>query len=192
MTPRIALAYISNGMVHDEFSRAMHRFTATHPKVPIISARSNSLLAPARNKVIRAVTHLDVDVLVWLDTDIIWEPDQVDELVSWVEPDRQIVTGAYHALDPDGEVFWQHVPHDTEPRGYLPSVLDGTGMGFCALDVSIIEPILERFPYPYAELLTDRYGMVDQDVGFCIRARETGVTTFLVNIPVGHIKEQVI
>lgn len=190
--PKLALAYVHPGMVHERFSRSMHRFTATHPGVPIISCFSGSLLAPARNNTIRAATHLDVDILVWMDTDIVWEPEQVDELVGWLDNDHRIVTGIYMGLEADGDIFPQHVPHDADVQGYGLTQIDGTGMGFCAIDVEIIEPILAEFPYPYAELFTDRYGMVDQDVGFCIRAADLGYDSFVANIPVGHIKEQVI
>ena len=192
--PKLAIAYVHPGMVHETFSRSIHRFIAQHPKVPVVSARSGSMLARARNDVLRAVTHLECDILVWLDTDIVFEPEQIDELAAWVDPDHPVVTGAYKGIDyGTGAIFWQHVPHEVNPNlGYGYHEINGTGMGFCAIDINIIEPLLFKFPFPYAELYTEEFGMTDQDVGFCIRAMELDYGTFLVNIPVGHIKEQVI
>jgi len=122
-----------------------------------------------------------------------WEPEQVWELVDFAGRSHPIVAGAYHAVDySSGEVFWQHVPHDVEPRTIALTRVDGTGMGFTAINMRALKAITDRWHDPYGELDTDVYGRVDQDVGFCIRAAELGFNTFVANIPIGHIKERVI
>lgn len=188
MQESIALAYVHPGWVYEKFSGAMHRFTAKWPHTPIIRARSGSLITQARNDVARAVTHMDVSTLVFIDTDIVWEPEQVWEIVGR----SPIRAGLYSAMDfATGETFPSYVPHDAVSEA--PFVVDGAGMGFTAIKVDVIEHVIERFGDPFGDLETTEYGRVGEDVGFCLRAADCGyATTVDPQVVVGHIKDVVI
>ena len=145
--------------------------------------------------------------VIWIDSDVTFNIDQIEDLVS-VPDQYKFCSGWYRsALDDhamcgkwDVDYFEKHkhmpffsVNELTKIGKEKPESLveaDFTGFGFTKLHTSI----LEEMTYPYFTLNVVHLGkytdMSFEDVSFCQNcARETGIKPFIVpRIRVGHYK----
>lgn len=147
---------------------------------------------------------LDYDYLMWIDSDIIFNPNQFMKLLSYKE---DIVSGLYLMEDQkqfatvkvwDYAYFQEHgtfqflTPADIADQKGLIEV-SYTGMGF----MLVKKGVFEKMPYPWFKPIEKRVGnMVDftmEDVSFCLRAQELGYKIKIdPEIKVGHYKSHVI
>ncbi len=161
---------------------------------------------------------LDYDYLMWVDCDIIWQPEQITRLLLHK---RDIVSGVY--LMSDGQHFaavkdWDEEyfakngcfqflsPEDLTPnpspcgegrpecnegRGEVRLVeVAYTGMGF----MLVKRGVFESMEYPWFRPIEKRIGnAVDftmEDVAFCLRAQEKGYAIHVdPRVKVGHEKK---
>lgn len=158
----------------------------------ILSMVKGTNLFKARNQIADSVT--DDDYLMFLDSDMVFEPDLIDRLIA---SDKDIVSGmafireypfdpAFSRLNADGlyEAY-----RDFEV-GKLIEV-DGVGMA-CTL---IKRKVLDAMEKPYFEFIkNEKTGdIMGEDVSFCRKAKEKGFKVYVdTNLEVGHIAHQVI
>ncbi|MDD5687447.1 MAG: hypothetical protein PHE88_06420 [Elusimicrobia bacterium] len=144
---------------------------------------------------------IDYDYLMWIDSDIIFTPQQFQKLLN---QDKDIVSGVYSmegggqfasVKDWDEKFFEKNgyfqflTPKDIEKSNDLMEV-SYTGFGFILIKKGVFESIL----YPWFKPLEKRIGnMTDftmEDVGFCLRAKEKGFKIWIdPQIRVGHEKK---
>ena len=147
---------------------------------------------------------LDYDYLMWIDSDIIYHPQQIQKLINH---NQDIVSGIYMmsggrcfatVKDWDEEFFKQNgyfkflSPEDLKDQKSLLEVAY-TGMGF----ILVKKGVFESLTYPWFKPLEKRIGnMCDfttEDVSFALRAREQGYKIFIdPSIRVGHEKKIVL
>lgn len=159
---------------------------------------------------------IDYDVIVWIDSDIIFTVDQVIELIE-SSLDYPVVSGYYmmennkhyaFVKDWDNKYFLENKSYefmtdeklnkfieDTQQR-YMPCAY--AGMGFMAVRRGIIERL--NYPWFYKELqviptgdptIPDYIDMCSEDVAFCRNLIEKGIITAVMvklNLRVGHEK----
>jgi hypothetical protein len=162
-------------------------------------------------------SQLDYDYIMWIDSDILFTPQQFERLLSH---DTDIVSGIYlmdgathFATVPrwDEEYFKKHgcfqflsaqevadtaAQPSANAGNAKPSTLievDYTGMGF----MLVRKGVFESMEYPWFRPLEKRIGdMVDftmEDVAFCLKARERGYTIRVdCMVRVGHEKTAVL
>lgn len=158
---------------------------------------SGPLIAQARNLLVEKFLESSCDYFLSLDTDIEWQPHQVEELMAH---DKDIVSGLYRSRGPKGEYFpvylkladdgfYDRAPwSDVEDATELMAV-PGLGMGFCLIKRKVMEALGTAVLWPYAETVNDLGGYMGEDITFCFRAREKGFETFLdPTVRVGHSK----
>jgi len=128
---------------------------------------------------------IDYDYLIWVDSDIIFTPQQFQRLLSH---DKDIVSGVYMMNDGRSlaavkdwdEEYFKKNGHfqflgltDIEGKEELIEV-SYTGMGF----MLVKKGVFESMTYPWFKPIEKRIGnMVDftmEDVAFCLRAKEKG------------------
>jgi len=156
---------------------------------------------------------LKVDRIFWIDTDMIFKPEQVMQLI---EHDVDMVTG----MCPKGLDAWAMGYYVTLDDGLkalsdlrsLAYDKDGKMVrtwpawvkekanekGLCEIDycgsafVCIKPVVYERMEYPYYRTTMFEWGgnvMASEDVGFCYRAVQTGTKIFAdPNCDIGHQK----
>lgn len=192
---KLGIAYVHPGWVHEAFSSSLRRYCTANPSTMVISARSGSLLARARNDATDAALKEGLDILLWIDTDMVFTNDDVNDLVSEIDQELPILGAFALAIDySTDEVFPAGVPRLTmeEVDGSIRQVR-GLGMAFTGLLLSEVARVKMRYERPFGENYDDDLGFTDQDVGFCLRAAEVGVRSFIdTAIKVGHIKERII
>jgi hypothetical protein len=147
---------------------------------------------------------IDYDYLMWIDSDIIFTPEQFQKLIN---DDKDVVSGLYRmengtqfatVKDWDEKYFEKNLsfqfltPEDIKDKKELFDV-SYTGFGF----ILIKRGVFERMTYPWFKQMEQRIGnMVDmcmEDVTFCLRAKELG---YKINIDpqviVGHEKRLIL
>jgi hypothetical protein len=151
---------------------------------------------------------LDYDYLMWIDSDIVFNPEQLKKLIG---ADKDIVSGLYMMSDNkhfatvenmDDEFFKKNghyqflTREDLEKKEELFEV-DYTGFGF----VLIKKGVFEKFEYPWfrpvwTNLEVDGKQVQDfsmEDVAFCKIAKEKGYKILIdPKIIVGHEKSFII
>jgi len=133
---------------------------------------------------------IDYDYLMWIDSDIIFDPHQISVLLK---NDKDIVSGLYLTAsgkefavvkDWDEEFFKNNgcfhflTPAEIENHNNLIEV-SYTGFGF----ILIKRGVFEKMEYPWFRAIEQRIGnMVDftmEDVSFCLRAKALGYKIFV-------------
>lgn len=147
---------------------------------------------------------LQYDKMVWIDSDIIWTPQQ---LIQLLQHDKPIVSGIYHMHDAthfpvvenldfthlaEYGVFKFMNTNDMMTKVQLFKA-SYTGFGF----VAIKQGVLENMPYPWFQpkwITNERfYDFCAEDVGFCWSAQECGHDIWIdPTIKVGHEKQIII
>lgn len=182
---------------------------------PILSRKESSNIYFVRNMALGADVsrgedqkpfngQLDYDYIMWIDSDILFHPEQILRLISH---NKDIVSGIYMmsggnafatVKDWDEEYFKQNgcfkflTPEDIKDQKDLIEV-SYTGMGF----MLIKKGVFESMKYPWFRPIEKRIGsMTDytsEDVSFAIRAKENGYKVFIdPTIRVGHEKKIVL
>jgi hypothetical protein len=142
------------------------------------------------------------DKLVFLDTDHIFSPGDMSNLVSALD-EYDIIAGAYPmgseglAIHPWEDIVWD---------GHIEEIKYVSG-GFMGITRKTLERIQKRLKlpllnrgewcecYPFFELGTDAAGefYLSEDWNFCDKARQAGLKVYIhTGILIGHIKERVI
>lgn len=148
---------------------------------------------------------LDYDYIMWIDSDIIFKPDQFFKLLKH---EKDIVGGLY--LMDGGTQFpviknWDEsffekngrfeflTPLDISGKSNLEEIVY-TGFGF----LLVKKGVFEKITYPWFEprFFNFSNNVVDfcsEDVGFCLKAREAGFKIHVdPTIIVGHEKTQIL
>jgi GT2 family glycosyltransferase len=165
---------------------------------------SNGLIA-ARNEVAAAFLAMeDAEWLWWVDTDMGFAPDALDQLLAVADPDKAPIVGglcfAQMERDTDGMggfrteivpalyqwheisdgragfVAWRNYPRDAVAE------VAGTGSAFVLIHRSVFERIAAEFGdgHWYERMLNPLTGqLLGEDLAFCARARMLGIPIFV-------------
>lgn len=150
------------------------------------------------------------DYLMWIDSDVIFKPDDFFKLLNH---DKDIVGGVYPmedefsypvVIDFDTQYFlengsFQFLNKNTidtvkrTPEGLIDVTY--TGFGFLLMKYGVIE----RIPYPWFEPQTfaveNSYikDFCSEDVSFCLNAKNAGFSILIdPTVRVGHLKERIL
>jgi len=132
-------------------------------------------VAVARNSIVRQAKWNGCTHLVMLDTDQIYPPDTIAQLMSH---DKDCVTGAVHRRYPPFDLIFQrgsignyiHVPDEESYSGDLIEI-DATGCACMLFNMKIFATIKE----PWFEFSANEKGNpVGEDINFCQKMRDHG------------------
>lgn len=157
-------------------------------------------LITARNEVATAFLTTDSEWLWWIDTDMGFAPDALDQLMATADPiERPFVGGLCFAQmerEPDGMggfrtevvpaiyqwhessdgkagfVSWANYPRDTVVE------VAGTGSAFVLIHRTVFEKIAEKFgpDHWYDRMINPgTQQLLGEDLSFCARARMVGI-----------------
>lgn len=157
-----------------------------------------SLIYSSRNNLARRAVEWDADYVLWLDSDMVFEPDLLERLMTDLEDyDADMVSGLYFRrvipytpvlfdrLDISGEItYWtefKELPDDVFEVG-------GCGFGCVLMKTDVIFDVFGKFQNCFAPL-----GNTGEDLAFCWRARECGYKILCdPNVACGHVGNVVI
>lgn len=161
---------------------------------------SSSLIYDARNTLAKHGVDGEFDRILWLDSDMEFEPTLLEKLSNDMdEHNCDIVGGLYFTRrEPSIPVVYQKVGyfHDEEKDEVTPMALnyyeypqdqvfpcEGIGFGAVLVKVDLVKKVQEKYGLPFSPILG--FG---EDLSFCIRARDVGSEIFCdSSINLGHI-----
>lgn len=167
---------------------------------------SGANVTNARNEIVRAfLEKLDADWLLFVDTDMTFDPDLVDRMVKAAHPEKRPILGALCFSLQRGDVAAPTLYTFREdglvgrmldyPRGKVVQV-GATGTGCLLIHRKVLEAVRDRgFSDAYPWFQETQVGSlpVGEDITFCIRAGALGFPVFVdTSIEVGHEKPFVV
>jgi GT2 family glycosyltransferase len=195
----VSVAYVhSNTVTYSWHFSLLQLFVAdlgTHQRIRrggIIAMRTNAgQLVNARNKAVGHLLESDVPWMLWLDTDMGFGPDILEQLLAAADPVERPIVGALcfaqRELEMDGMGGYHTIPtptiFDWAPIGDLEGYeirydypanalvrCSGTGSAAILVHRSVFERIFEKYGPEWYHRVPARNGSMGEDLSFCMRA----------------------
>lgn len=198
----VSLGFIHAGTVRVEFMISVMNVMTN----PLIGNMSNSsagpLIALARNNLVTTFLNRGKEEWLWcVDTDIVFAPDTIDQLMAAADPiERPIMSALYYTIMNGSKTaaIYQDNP-ELEGTFNSPREFDdnevmevgGTGAGCLLIHRSVLRRMYEDARGDkrwFREMVIDDR-VIGEDLSFSIRARDAGFPVCIdTSIKVGHIK----
>lgn len=160
----------SDTMYHYEWILSMFKMFGKSPcNYKLISVSKVHHIA--RNEIMDKFLKTDMDYLLFIDSDMIWEPDSLELAYELIQNSHvDIVTGIYYTKNEP------HLPvikkldlkagcyDNYESWGNRPFEVDGAGMGFMLISRQVIESMKQP--------LCEWKGGFAEDLNFCLKAKK--------------------
>ena len=197
---KIFLAMPCGDMVHTQFLMTLLQMQSKHEiRYGFTMA---TVIYDARNILTENALKYGYDRVMWLDSDMIVQPDIIDRLADDIDEGRDFVTGLYFTrreearlpvvfkdirVETDGESIIPHADNYTDyPRDTLFRVA-GCGFGACMMKPDVLQKVVDRFGQPFAPV-----NGFAEDLSFCKRCRDIGIDIWCDSrIKCGHIGNKV-
>lgn len=160
---------------------------------------ASSLIYDARNKLGNIAVQNEAEFMLWLDSDIIFEPDLLDRMFDSLG-DKDFITGLYFNRRPPYKptIFSEAGYSEGEGNLVIPVAehffdypkdrlfqIDACGFGCVLMKTKMFSEIFDKKGLPFSPILG--FG---EDISFCIRAKELGYELWCdPAIKVGHITQ---
>lgn len=176
------------------------RMGQTGIKYEIAMLNSGTLLDASRNELTQTFLESDCDIMVCLDSDMVWSWDSLQRLLAFsaIYP---VVTGAYQCKMDQPKFIVEIEDFQPNEHGLLP--INHIGMGFVAIQKSVFEelkPITEIYThhvtgqefYAFFRFAIENGKYIGEDVYFFHKLKEVGIQAMLdPHIELGHVGTKV-
>ena len=155
-----------------------------------------SLVYDGRNILVDTAVREGFDRVLWLDSDMVFDPYLFRRLTEHLDLGKEMVSGLYVSRkQPIHPVIYKNIWRDPLENGFLPvaeaysdyprdSLFPGAGCGFGA--VMMTTELLRRLQAAYGLPFTPLPGF-GEDLSFCLRVRELGAEMWCdSSIKLGH------
>ena len=195
---RTLIAIPCMDMVHTIFMRALLGMNLVGECQYAISC--SSLIYDARNNLAKQAIKENYDYMLWLDSDMDFQPDFMQRLFQDMEENNlDIVGGLYFARraptnpivyekvgywhsEEGNEVTPMAVPYREYPKDQL-FECEGIGFGGVLVKVDLLKRVQDKFGLPFSPILG--FG---EDLSFCARARDIGAKIYCDSrLKMGHV-----
>lgn len=197
--PKIMIAVPCMSTVQTKFMWALeslHRLPNTYTSV-----LENSLVHDARNEFVSIAIANNVDRVMWVDSDMTFEPDTLIKLSKHIDSGKEMVTGlCFKRVIPTEPVIYKAFEEVQEPEFHYHPVkyldypkdkvfqIAGCGFACCMTSTKLLKDIWDKYGPPFSFM-----GNVGEDQSFCLRATQMGRKIWCDStIKVGHIGQIVI
>lgn len=193
------------------FTRSLVLLMKKYPQVAVMPQVGDALVERARSIVAtHFLTETDADVLLTIDSDISFNPDQAMHICEQANDLGAIVVGAYNTRSfdkkkPTSELWpGQQVTFANDPT---PVSIKYGASGFMAISRKVLEvlaqgmPLLHAgqawqfYPFYHTEIADDPQAgpiLLSEDFAFCEKARRVGFETYLnPAVRLGHLGDHV-
>ena len=158
-----------------------------------LAFQMGSLIYTSRNALARMAIENESDYILWLDSDMVFDPDQLVRMVDYCQQTgEQFLTAIYYRRVPphtpvlfkdltmkDGICEWTEF--DEIPK--RPFEVGGCGFGGVLLDTEVVMSVMAKYNEMFEPI--NRCG---EDLAFCWRARECGYRIICdPSIKMGHV-----
>lgn len=147
----------------------------------------SSLIYNARNELAQQAIGNKFDRVLWLDSDILFDPDLMVRLSKHLDDGLEYVSGLYfkrqYPTEPvcfqtitqtrDGNDLITHaITYKDYPKDQLFEV-DATGFGAVMMSVELLEKVKSKYGLPFSPHLG-----LGEDMSFCWRAKQVGAKLY--------------
>lgn len=206
-TQKVVLAFPHPHEVSARFSKSLMFLLAydMSPKGPrriagFLPNSSGANITNARNEIVKDFLERDLDWLLFIDTDMTFEPDLVERLIRAAHPEKRPILGALCFSLQNGNEASPTI-YTFREDGRLGRIFDyprdqliqpaATGTGCLLIHRSVFEKMRGKFSpaYPWFQETHVKDLPVGEDITFCIRAGSMEIPTFVdTSIKCGHEK----
>lgn len=162
------------------------------------SISCSSLIYDARNTLAKQAVAENYDRVLWLDSDMDFDPDILKVLSNDMDEGRELVSGLYFKRKaPIKPVIYNDlgyvkvsedavtpvaIPYEDYPRDSVFKIA-GCGFGGCLVSVDLLKKVIDAFGLPFSP--ERGFG---EDLSFCFRATQLGVDLFCDSrVKLGHV-----
>ena len=195
MTMRTLIAIPCMDMVHTIFMKAMLSLERVGDVQYGLSC--SSLVYDARNGLAKKAVDEGFDRILWLDSDMDFQPDLMKCLSADLDEGRDFVAGLYFKRKaPITPVVYSEVGYWKDEDNVIPfampyhdypkdSVFEikGTGFGACMMTTEMVKKVMEQGGMPFSPMIG-----LGEDLSFCVRALQAGYKLYCDSrIKLGHV-----
>ena len=161
-----------------------------------------TMIQDARNILAQNALTYGYDRIMWLDSDMVVDPDIVDRLSDDLDEGRDFVTGLYFTRREEQKpVIFEKLWFEEAENGLATPHADfkmqyeqdsifrvaGCGFGACMMRTDVLKKVIDEYGQPFA--LIPGFG---EDISFCTRCGELGIKIYCDSgIKCGHIGTKV-
>lgn len=212
---RYVIGWVHSAQCSALFARAMYAtLIADNGEriAGIIDEQSSANISTARNNVVRAFLreHADVEWLLFVDSDMVWEPDAPIRLLAAADAGETPILGALcHGSDSNGDLFSTIFIITKDEDGAVTSMrrlndypdsgigrCEATGAAFLLIHrrvLTAIEGAAFDAAFPWFQETSIDAVPVSEDITFCLRAGRLGFPVHVhTEVEVGHHKSAVL
>lgn len=157
-----------------------------------------SLIYDSRNKLLARALNTDADRMLWLDSDLDFEPDLMQRLSDDLDSGLDIVSGLYFKRRPPySPVIYKECELKTFEGLYAPTAstyddypkdeifpVAACGFGCVMMSMNAVRKIVQK----NGSLLFMPTAGFGEDLSFCMRARDAGVQIYCdSSVKLGHV-----
>ena len=186
-------------MIHTDFMRCL--IDLEKPDGTMYTVMRNTLIYNARNFIAKNAIEQGFDRVLWLDSDIVFEPDTLIRLSEHLDNGLEYVSGLYFLRKiPTGPIIysdvWYNVKDDVVNTGahwmeeYPEGLFEIAASGFGCVMTSV--ELLKKLQNKYGAPFTPMMGL-GEDLAFCWRVKQAGIKMYCDStIKCGHIAQVII
>lgn len=165
-----------------------------------VAFQLSSLIYDSRNQLGKKAVEMGADLVLWLDSDMVFEPNLLVDMVKTLEDNKlDILSGIYYRRrEPYDPVFYKetHVSPAgqisvTKWEGELPTELfeiGSCGFGCVLMRTQVLFDCMARFRDMFSPI-----GKSGEDIAFCVRAAECGYKIWAdPSISLGHASHTIV
>lgn len=182
-------------MVHTAFLKSL--LSLDKPEGTRFGLTCSSLIYDARNQLARKAIDEGFDRVLWLDSDMEFEPDFMKRLAEDMDTGKEFVSGLYFKRKtPIQPVVYKEVGYYKNEDSVTPIAVSyedyplnevfrcaAAGFGGVMVSVDLIKRVQDKFGLPFSPILG--FG---EDLSFCKRAEDLGATLWCDSrLKMGHI-----
>lgn len=192
---KILIAIPCMDSVPAQFAHSLSLLTSYGIDGVEISVRFNlgSLIYSSRNQLAGLALADDADLIMWFDSDMVFNPDTLIRMLKDIDDGADFVTGVYYrrtepftptlfkSLEIDGNNNAEFENYEDIPEA--PFEVAGCGFGCVLMKTDLIRQVYKKFGRLFSPI-----GEVGEDLSFCWRARQCGYTLMCdPSIDLGHV-----
>ena len=147
----------------------------------------SSLIYDARNNLAKQAVNGGFDRMLWLDSDIVFDPDLMVRLAKHLDDGYEYVSGLYFKRQyPTEPVCFKTITQVQEGKELVTKALvykdypknqlfevDATGFGAVMITTDLIKRVQDKYGLPFSPQLG-----LGEDMSFCWRAKQVGAKLY--------------
>ena len=193
---KILIAVPCMDMLPAQFAHSLATLTSYGVEDAQISVWFNlgSLIYTSRNEIAKKALLDEADLVMWFDSDMVFNPDTLTRMLKYIDDGHDMVTGVYYRRTvPFTPVLFQNMDIDDDKQEAIynefteipsePFEVAACGFGCVLMKTEIFVSVFAKFGNMFSPI-----GNIGEDIAFCWRARECGYKILAdPSIRLGHV-----